>query len=94
MPERGHDVALDGEPVLDGGRRLAAHRHVLAQVAPGQGGDGDALGPLRLRHGLLARADAGDDQGRAAAGLCRAPITPWRPTVMRRVPAGPRACTT
>ena len=64
-----HDVALDGEPVLGCCRRLAAHRHVLAQVALGEGRDGNGLGLLCLWDGLITRADAGDDEGRAPAGF-------------------------
>ena len=67
--EGGHDIALDGEPVLGGGRGLAAHRDMLAQVALGKGGKGGARGLLRRALRVLAGVHAGDDERRAAAGL-------------------------
>ena len=73
LAEGGHDIALDGEPVLGGGGGLAAHRDMLAQVALGEGGKGGACGFLGL--GLcqvLAGVHAGDDEGGTAAGFCRA----------------------
>ena len=73
LAEGGHDIALDGEPVLGGGGGLAAHRDMLAQVALGEGGKGGARGFLgRSRCGVLAGVHAGDDEGGTAAGLCRA----------------------
>ena len=73
LAEGGDDIALDGEPVLGGGRGLAAHRDMLAQVALGKRGKGGArgfLGLLLCR--VLAGAHAGDDERGAAAGFCRA----------------------
>ena len=69
LAEGGHDIALDGEPVLGGGRGLAAHRDMLAQVALGKRGKGGARGFLGRAVGVLAGPDASDDQRRAAAGL-------------------------
>ena len=73
LAEGGDDVALDGEPVLGGGGGLAAHRDVLAQVAPGERREGGACGFLgRALGGIVAGAHAGDDEGGAPAGLVRA----------------------
>ena len=71
--EGGDDIALDGEPVLGGGGGLAAHRDMLAQVALGKRGKGGACGFLGLALcQVLAGVHAGDDEGCAAAGFCRA----------------------
>ena len=73
LAEGGHDIALDGEPVLGCGGGLAAHRDMLAQVTLGKRGKGGACGFLGLvLRGVLAGVHAGDDEGGAAAGFCRA----------------------
>ena len=72
LAEGGHDIALDGEPVLGGGGGLAAHRDMLAQVTLGEGGKGGACGFLGRALRVLAGPDAGDDEGGTAAGFCGA----------------------
>ena len=71
LAEGGDDIALDGEPVLGGGRRLAAHRDMLAQVTLGKRGEGGPRGLLGpdCSAGSSPALYASDDQRRTAAGF-------------------------
>ena len=66
--ERGQDVVLEGAAIDAGGVGIAVDRHVGAQVAGGEVGDG-ATGLGRGRVRLLAPLDAVDDLGCAQACL-------------------------
>ena len=70
LPEGGHDVLAQHEPVVRHRRRLAVHLDVFALIAlreVGNGRDGRRLG----RNRRLALLDSGDDRGGVLAGRLR-----------------------